>query len=86
MHFNIGTAKRERKLCIRMGLTNGPHYFETGCLFKKYLGYIKDQQLVMKSHMTYTMSKLNKVLRIFRWVRPVLTTRSAILLFKALKA
>lgn len=37
----------------------------------------------MKSQMTHTVTKLNYILRIFKRIRPSLTARSAILVFKS---
>lgn len=49
----------------------------------KYLGYDLDNKLCCSKIMSNTISKMNHALYVFRRIRPALTTRSAIAVFKA---
>lgn len=49
----------------------------------KYLGYILDSQLSFGFMLNDTINKLNNTLRIFKLIRPTLTTKAAILVFKS---
>lgn len=78
MYFPPGRRHRNNNLTISIEGTT----LEQVCNYR-YLGYIIDQELSFTDMLNKTLNKLNNTLRIFRMIRQSLTTRAAIMVFKA---